>query len=39
MQVLKKFTPLLRLQSRTPAYLFADKWKERDEASEKVYIT
>lgn len=39
MQVLKKFSSLLRLQSHTPAYLFADKWKDRDEASEKVYIT
>lgn len=39
MQVLKKFTPLLRLTTRSPAFFFADNWKERDEASERVYIT
>lgn len=36
---LRKLTSVaLNLQLR-PVYRFADNWKERDEASEKVYIT
>lgn len=39
MQVLKKIAPMLCLSTRTPLFYFANNWKDRDEASEKVYIT
>jgi hypothetical protein len=36
---LRKLTSAALTMQTRPVYRFADNWKDRDEASEKVYIT